>query len=80
MNLFKRIKLHLLWRREAARIRNELAAYTEREMRQDLGLNPSDIPDVAAQGADAFVASYVRQHPEYRAAFQGRDGMAGLPA
>lgn len=80
MNLFKRIKLHLLWHREAARIRNELSTYSPRELQQDLGINPSDIGDVAARGADAFVASYVRAHPDYRQAFYGFGNAADLPA
>ena len=65
MDLLKRIKLHLLWRREFARISGELDCYSQNELRSDLGLNRSDIPDVAARGADEHVVAYLRAHPDY---------------
>lgn len=65
MDLLKRIKLHLLWRREFARISGELSYYSQNELRCDLGMSRSDIPDIAARGADDHIAAYLRAHPDY---------------
>lgn len=66
MDLLKRIKLNLLWRREFARISGELDCYAEHELRADLNLNRSDIPAIAAQGADDHIAAHLRTHPSDR--------------
>ena len=65
MTLFQRIELARLWRREYRRVRGELETHTQRELSTDLGLNRSDIPDIAAEAADQKVAAFVRSHPGY---------------
>jgi len=52
LNIINRIKNILAWRREYQRVYAELASHTEREMNADLGLNRSDIAQLAADGAN----------------------------
>ena len=72
MDLFKRVELALIRRREYRRLRAELESYSERELSADLRLSRSDIPEVAAEAADQRVAAFVRARPEYREAWEGR--------
>jgi uncharacterized protein YjiS (DUF1127 family) len=62
----QRIALARLWRREFRRARAELESHSERELRSDLRLNRSDIPEIAAEAAEQSLAAFVRRHPEYR--------------
>jgi uncharacterized protein YjiS (DUF1127 family) len=82
MNILRSIELARLRHSEYRKARAELETYSERELHSDLRLNRSDIPDIAAEAADARVAEFVRAHPEYRAAWAPRrvDGFGGFPA
>jgi uncharacterized protein YjiS (DUF1127 family) len=59
-NLINHLKIHLAWHREYRRIYAELDSYTQREMKADLGLNRSEIPELAAMAADQHVNRFVR--------------------
>jgi uncharacterized protein YjiS (DUF1127 family) len=82
MNILRSIELAWLRHSEYRKARAELETYSERELHSDLRLNRSDIPDIAAEAADARVAEFVRAHPEYRGAWALRrvDGFGGFPA
>lgn len=75
-----RFKLARIWQREFDRVRRELASYSRRELHSDLKLFPSEIPTVAAAGADQRIASFVRDHPEYRGAWEARSHARPDPA
>ena len=62
----QRIALARLWRREFRKARAELESYSERELKSELRINRSDIPEIAAEAADQSVAAIVRSRPEYR--------------
>jgi uncharacterized protein YjiS (DUF1127 family) len=82
MNILRSLELAWLRHGEYRKARAELDSYTERQLNSDLRLNRSDIPDIAAEAADARVAEFVRANPEYRDAWAARrvDGFGGFPA
>ncbi len=55
----RRIRMELVWRRAYREIRTELASYSDRELQADLRLAPSQIVDIAAEGADERLADYI---------------------
>jgi uncharacterized protein YjiS (DUF1127 family) len=74
MGLPERIGLALLWRREFRRVRAELDRYSERELTADLRLSPSEVPAIAAEAADEYVAASGRRG----AAWRSRGHEAGI--
>ena len=82
MNILRSLELAWLRHSEYRKVRAELESYSEREMHSDLRLCRSDIPDIAAEAADARVAEFVRANPEYRSAWATRrvHGFGGFPA
>jgi uncharacterized protein YjiS (DUF1127 family) len=68
MNILRSLELAWLRHSEYRKARAELDSYSERQLNTDLRLNRSDIPDIAAEAADARVAEFVRANPEYRQA------------
>ena len=69
MNILRSLELAWLRHGEYRKARAELDSYSERQLNTDLRLNRSDIPDIAAEEADARVAEFVRANPEYRQAW-----------
>jgi uncharacterized protein YjiS (DUF1127 family) len=69
MNILRSLELAWLRHSEYRKARTELDSYSERQLNSDLRLNRSDIPDIAAEAADARVAEFVRANPEYRQAW-----------
>ena len=55
-DLVRRIERQRLWRAQFERTRQELEAYSDDELVADLRLNRSDIPQVAAEAADRWLA------------------------
>jgi len=82
MNILRSLELAWLRHGEYRKARAELDSYTERQLNSDLRLNRSDIPDIAAEAAEARVAEFVRANPEYRDAWASRrvHGFGGFPA
>jgi uncharacterized protein YjiS (DUF1127 family) len=82
MNILRSLELAWLRHGEYRKARAELDSYTERQLNSDLRLNRSDIPDIAAEAADARVADFVCANPEYRDAWASRrvHGFGGFPA
>ena len=72
MNILRSLELAWLRHGEYRKARAELDSYTERQLNSDLRLNRSDIPDIAAEAADARVAEFVRANPS--TATPGRRG------
>lgn len=82
MNILRSLELAWLRHGEYRKARAELDSYSERQLNSDLRLNRSDIPDIAAEAADARVAEFVRANPQYRDAWASRrvHGFDGFPA
>jgi hypothetical protein len=72
--LAERNGLALLRRREFRSVRAELGCYSERELTADLRLSPSEVPALAAEAADEYVAASGRRG----AAWRSRGHEAGI--
>lgn len=64
-DLVRRIERQRMWRAQFERTKKELEAYSDDELVADLRLNRSDIPQVAAEAADRWLAELERT--EHRA-------------
>jgi uncharacterized protein YjiS (DUF1127 family) len=73
LNIIDRIKISLAWHRQYRRVYAELDSYTQREMKADLGLNRSDIPEIAAMAADQYIDQFVRPQPALQWVWPDRD-------
>lgn len=59
-DLVRRIERQRMWRAQFERTRKELEAYSDDELVTDLRLNRSDIPRIAAEAADRWLAELQR--------------------
>lgn len=59
-DLVRRIERQRMWRAQYERTRKELESYRDDELLADLRINRSDIPQIAAEAADRWLAELER--------------------